>query len=177
VANVEGAYCATEDLRTGDIAVPSYTSKEQYIKNAAEEIDAAVGHLYVTPFAIDETVPANRPSVLFLKKLNWLLASGRFVLDVAAAGEMDNLHAYGKRMLDEAAAMLKYLTSEELVLVGATKIESDDEQKGFTGPMIHNEDPESLVEAFYRRQRGGLFTLSEVGPAVIYPRQVVPYGE
>jgi hypothetical protein len=164
-------------LRTGDIAVPSYTSREQYIVNAAEEIDAAVGHLYVTPFDVDETVPANRPSILFLKKLNWLLASGRFVLDVAAAGEMDNLHAYGKRMLDEAAAMLKYLTSEELVLVGATKIKSDDEQEGFTGPMISNEDSESLVEAFYRRQRPSLFGLGEPLPVLGRRPPVMPYGE
>lgn len=145
---VAGAYCATEDIRKGDIAVPSYTSLSDYVSGAAEEIDAAIGHLYVTPIVIDDIVPANRPSILFLKKLNWLLASGRLVLDIAAAGEMDNLHAYGKRMLDEAAAMLKLLTSEELVLTGAMQVDTGEEEN-FTGPMILNEDPVSLVEQFY----------------------------
>lgn len=149
--NVAGAYCAEEDLRTGDIATPSYTSKAQYIKNAAEEIEAALGHIYVTPFVIEETV-ANRPSILFLKKLNWLFASGRFVLDVAAAGEMDNLHAYGKRMLDEANLMLKALLSGEVVLAGAPLLNGD-QQSGFTGPVIFNEDEVSLVSAFYERMQ------------------------
>ena len=170
--NVAGAYCAESDLRTGDLAVPSYTTKAQYIQGAAEEIDGALGHLYVTPFVIEETAQ-NRPTILFLKKLNWLLASGRFILDVAAAGESDNLHALGKRYLDEAAGMLAVVKSGDLVLAGAEQIDSDD-QKDATGPMIHNEDPESLVQAFYtgRRPYAGL---GEPLP-IAYPSPVMPYG-
>lgn len=174
MANVVNAYCAEEDLRTGDIAVPSYTSRVQYIANAAEEIDAAIGHIYVTPIEILDD-PQYRPSVLFLKKLNWLLASGRLILDVAAAGEMDNLHAYGKRMLDEAAGMITLLTSEELVLAGAELINSGDEQAGFTGPYILNEDSESLVEGFYTRHRPNSFGFAEPYPYGPSP-SVVPYG-
>jgi len=175
VANVEGAYCAVEDMRTGDIALPSNTSREQYIKNAAEEIDAAIGHIYVTPLEIEAT-PKNRPTILFLKKLNWLLASGRFVLDVAAAGEMDNLHALGKRYLDEANGMLALLTSSELVLEGAPKHSDGDasSEGNWSGPMIFNEDSESLVEGFYtnRRPYAGL---GESLP-IAFPPSVVPYG-
>lgn len=173
---VEGAYCATEDLRKGDIAVPSYTSLAQYVTNAAEEIDAALGHLYITPIEINSSVSANRPSILYLKKLNWLLASGRLVLDVAAAGEMDNLHAYGKRMLDEAAGMITMLTSEELVLVGAPLIPSDSEEIHFTGPAIFNEDAKSLVEGFYTQRRPS-YGAGESLPGIIYPNPVVPYGD
>ena len=171
---VPGAYCATEDLRTGDLAFPSYSTPAQYVANAAEEIDAAIGHIYMTPVQIDSGVAANRPSLLFLKKLNWLLASGRLILDVAAAGEQTALNAYGKRMLDEAALMLKALTSGELVLAGATQVDGDS-SKNPTGPMIHNEDPESLVEAFYRRQRPAI-GLGESVPAIVYPAPVMPYG-
>lgn len=170
--NVEGAYCAEEDLRTGDIMPPSYSSKTQYIKNAAEEIDAAIGHIYVTPVAIAD-LPVNRPSILFLKKLNWLLASGRFILDVAAAGESDTLHAYGKRMLDEATAMLALLTSRELKLTGADPIEGSASTESWSGPMIFNEDSESLVEGFYS-QRKSPFTPGESYPYP--PKQVIPYG-
>lgn len=168
MANVTLAYCALEDLRIGDLSTPTYTSPEQYIVNAAEEIDIALGHIYVTPFAVEE-IPENRPTLLFLKKVNWLLASGRLILDVAAAGESDNLHAYGKRMLDEANAMLKTLTrpNDPLVLVGAVLLPSS--QPAPVGPIILNEDPESLVETFYREMRPSRF------PRPF--RQVTPYGE
>lgn len=161
-------------MRTGDIRTPSYMTKEQYVANAAEEIDAALGHLYVSPFVIDATVPANRPTILFLKKVNWLLASGRFILDVAAAGEMDNLNAYGRRLLDEANAMLAPVIAEDLVLTGAEQIDSGTtDQKAVTGPMIHNEDSVSLVQQFYTGHQN-YYGLGESIPAL--PPQVVPYG-
>jgi hypothetical protein len=173
VPNVEGAYCAEADMRTGDLRVPSYTTKAQYIQNAAEEIDTALGHLYVTPFIISNT-PANRPTILFLKKVNWLLASGRFVLDVAAAGEQDNLHAYGKRMLDEAMKMLEDAALKKVTLPGTTPLAVPQGQEDYTGPHISNEDSESLVEAFYRRQR----PYADVGePFPRIPVQVTPYGD
>lgn len=172
MTNVQGAYCATLDMRTGDLPAPSYMTKDQYVLNAAEEIETALGHLYVTPFEIDEQAPVNRPTILFLKKLNWLLASGRFILDVAAAGEDATLNAYGKAMLDEAKAMLKPVASGDVVLAGAEKLNTG-EQSGFTGPVIYNEDSESLVKAFYtnRRPYSGL---GEPLP-VAFPPQVVPY--
>lgn len=177
MANVENSYCALEDLRTGDLSVPSYTSREQYVVNAAEEIDIALGHIYVTPFVIPE-IPENRPTLLFLKKANWLLASGRFILDVAAASEADNLHAYGKRMLDEATAMLKTVTRDinPIILVGAELLPTPGSSDNPTGPLIHNEDEESLVEGFYRQRRPGI----GLGLAESYPyrlNQVRPYGE
>lgn len=169
--NVAGAYCAVEDMRTGDIAVPSYTTVAQYISNAAEEIDAALGHLYVTPILIDPAPPANRPSILYLKKLNWLLASGRMISDVAAAGESDNLNAYAKRLLDEAAEMMEYLKNGKYVMVGAEQIESPDTEN-WTGPLVQNEDSQSLVEQFYVLQRPSPFYLPPIPPQ--YP-PVIPY--
>lgn len=165
--NVDGAYCAESDMRTGDIAVPSYASKEQYIKGAAREIETALGSIYVTPIVVNADEPKNRPTVLFLEKLNWLLASGRFMLDVSAAGEHDNLHAYGKRMLDEANQMLRPVLSGAIELVGADRVDGDDDNRP-TGPMIHNEDSESLVEGFYTYLRPTLF------PGM--RPQVNPYG-
>lgn len=172
MANVDGAYCATEDMRTGDIAEPSYTSREQYIKNAAEEIDTALGHLYVTPLVID-VADKFRPARLYVKKINWLLASGRMLTDVAAAGEMDNLHSYGKRLLDEAQVMLNQLVSGEVFLAGAELIEPDpDAAKDWTGPTVFNEDPVSMVQQFYEGRSP--YNLGVPGP---YPTPYVrPYG-
>lgn len=166
MANVPGAYCETDDLRVGDMPAPSNTTRDQYVSGAAEEIDAAIGHLYVTPIVI-EALPENRPSILFLKKLNWLLASGRFVSDVAAASQDTEFHSYAARMLREANDMLKLLTREELVLTGADRI-SEDQDERFTGPMIHNEDAESLVEGFYKQRQT---------PWPFGTRPVTPYGK
>lgn len=170
MANVQGAYCALEDLRTGDLATPSYTSRDQYIKNAAEEIDTALGHLYVTPFVIDSD-DEFRPSILYLKKCNWLLASGRMIADIAAAGESDNLHAYAKRMLDEAMEMLEYIANGKFVLAGAEQIVSVDAEN-WTGPSIHNEDSVSMVQQFYDIRRPSPFYVPRIPP--MYP-PIQPY--
>lgn len=168
--NVEGAYCMESDLRLGDIRLPSYMSRSQGIKTAADEIDEALGHIYITPIEIPNGAQF-RPSVLALKKINWLLASGRMILDLNASGESDNQHAYGMGMLKEGLALLKAYATEERKLAGAAKHEvPEGEQLPFTGPAIFNEDPESLVESFYKR--------SASSPMIdgLPPRQPLPYG-
>lgn len=175
MANVDEAYCSEADLRTGDLRAPSYTSKEQYIKGAAKEIESALGHIYVTPFVIDPSVPENRPSILLIEKLNWLLASGRFILDVAAAGERDNLHAYGASMLKEAQDILKQLQNREPLLTGAPLIPGTGDQGG-SGPRIDNEDSESLVKGFYEQNRSPYLGAGEPLPGWPYKKPVIPYG-
>lgn len=166
--DVAGAYCATEDLRLGDIRPTN--PPEGYVKNAAEEIDAALGSLYITPIVIPIGVPKNRPAILTLKKINWLLASGRAILDMAASGENQTQHAYGMGMLKEGLAMLAQITNEELVLIGAPVVPDEtDGQKGYTGPQIFNEDPVSLVESFYERG-------TELFASPFVPTQPQPYG-
>lgn len=169
MANVAGAYCALEDLRIGDLPSPTLTTKEQYIVGAAEEIDAALGHLYVTPIVIDDAPPENRPSILCLKKINWLLASGRAISDMAIAGEADNLHALAKQYLLEASKMLEDLVRRDYILTGVELIETG-EDAAFNGPAIFNEDAESLVTQFYTGQRPTCYP--KIVP--LYP-PIVPY--
>lgn len=155
---VQGAYCGTEDLRKGDIPLPSYMGDgSSYITQAAEQIDATIGMTYVTPVEFDvEAHPEHRPAFLMLKNINMLIASGRLILDLAIAGESDNMHAYGLGMLKEGLALLEKLGGGEIVLVGAEPIPvPEGEQGSFTGPMILNEDAESLVEGFYKRTAPG----------------------
>lgn len=152
MAIVENAYCAIEDLRTGDIRLPGYIDPEQRVKGGAEEIDIAVGHIYKTPisFGPEPVALESRPSVLYLKKINWLIASGRIILDMAAAGENDNQHAYGMGMLKEGLKMLADLASGEVKLVGAIKLDVPEGQATpWTGPAVFQQDPASLVESFY----------------------------
>lgn len=147
----DGAYCTVGDLRTGDIRLPAYVDRTQRVKGAAEEIDIAIGHIYKTPISFGPLpIPlASRPSQLALKKINWLIASGRILLDVAAASEDTTNHAYGMGMLKEGLAMLEKIRNGDVLLVGAQKIEGEEENPSFTGPVIMQEDPVSLVESFY----------------------------
>lgn len=149
---VENAYCEESDLQLGDIAYPSYLgTKAARIQKAAEEIDIAIGSIYITPIEIVEPVtPALRPAYLLLRKVNWLIASGRIVLNMAAAGEQDNLHAFGHMMLKEGLTILTGIATGDIQLPGIPKIEPDPDQENYTGPRVYNEDPESLVEAFYK---------------------------
>lgn len=147
------AYSATEDLLIGDIPLPMrHGDGSAAVTSAAEDIDSQLGHLYSTPIQV-ENDPVHRPTVLFLKKVNNLIASGRLILDMAAGGEDVELHQYGKSLLEEGLALLARLVSREIVLTGVAAAE-DNGTKPFTKAAIFNEDEESLVEGFYRNAGG-----------------------
>jgi hypothetical protein len=143
-------YSTKADLRIGDIRLPDRLGDgSAFVQEAADEIDAQIGHIYVTPIVLLD-VPENRPARLLLKKINNLIASGRLILDLAAAAEDQQLHAYGYNMLKEGLALLGMIQRREILLTGADELDLDgDGEKSPTGPMIYNEDPESLVKGYY----------------------------
>lgn len=149
MANVAGAYSGIADLLIGDIPLQArHGDGSQMIKAQANDIDAQIGHIYLTPVEVPDE-PQFRPTLLLLKKINNLLASGRLMLDMSAAGEDDNPNAYGMQMLREGLALLGQIQSGAIVLAGAPRI---DEGQGAPGLLIHNEDQVSLVEQFYNPQ-------------------------
>lgn len=146
MANVEGAYSGTADLLIGDIGLqPQHGDGTKMIKAQADDIDAQLGHIYVTPIVVPSE-PEFRPTMLLLKKINNLLASGRLMLDMSAAGEEDRVNAYGMSMLREGLGLLGQIQAGSIVLAGAPRI---DQGVAAPGPTIHNEDSVSLVEQFY----------------------------
>lgn len=166
-------YCTKDDLLTGDIPLAGkYGDGTSFVQLAAEEIDGQIGHLYVTPVVFDESTAAltalARPSKLLLKKINVLLASGRIVLDMAAGGEDDNLHAYGRAMWKEATDLLKQISLGQIVLAQAPLIDrvADDLN---TGPSVVQEDPYSLVEGFYTRYSSSPYLRAPGLPAPMRP--------
>lgn len=149
------AYCSPANLLVGDIPLAAkYGNGTSFVDLAAEEIDSQIGHIYITPVVFDESTPALtakvRPQKLLLKKINILLASGRIILDMAAGGEDDNLHSYGKRMTDEALNLLGKLMNREIDLIDAPLL-AEEEVRMNTGPSVIQEDDYSLVGAFYER--------------------------
>lgn len=144
-------YCGVEDLLIGDIPLPSkHGNGSRMIQSTADEIDAQIGHIYVTPVVIDDQ-PQNRPAKLLLKKINFSLASGRLILDMAIAGEDHSLQAYGKYLINDALNMLAKIVDGTIVLTGAEVITGQD---AYGKVSIINEDSESLVQSFYNRYSG-----------------------
>lgn len=149
------AYCTKDDLLIGDIPLAGkYGDGSAFVQLAADEIDAQVGGIYVTPVVVSEpTSPENRPTLLTLKKINQLLASGRLILDMAAGGEDRDLHAYGKRMVDEALGLLSAIVDGKMLLRGVERIAVGGTAVENTHVSVSQVDSGSLVEDFYTRYR------------------------
>jgi hypothetical protein len=142
-------YCEPTDLLIGDIPLAGkYGDGEGRVDFAADEIDSMIGHKYVVRVVVDD-IPANKPTILLLKKINVLLASGRIILDQAAGTENNNLHSYGKSMLDEGMSLLKMICNGEILLIGAELVPGADAPNDTI--TVIQEDQYSLVGGFYDR--------------------------
>lgn len=146
------AYSEVGDLLIGNVPTPTYISPDTYIANAAEEIDAAIGTLYVTPVQISDA-PDTRPTKLILKKANNMLASGRIIMSMDAGGQDSDLHKYGRYLVSEAEKIVQAIVSGAVYLTGATPLNAD--QAG-TAPTILNAEDTSNVDAFYDNYKPSL---------------------
>jgi hypothetical protein len=157
------AYCEKEDLLIGDIPLASkYGDGTSFCELAADEIDAEIGHRYVTPVTFDESSPeksaAARPSKLLLKKINTLLASGRIIMDMAAGGEDRSLHQYGASMWKEATGLLERICEGKITLLQATLLGGDTDVKNENSRVsVVQADGYSLVQTFYDRYSTPLY--------------------
>lgn len=159
------AYSTKEDLLIGDVPLaPRYGDGSKFVDLAADEIDAEIGHIYVTPVDLADT-PGNRPARLLLKKINNFIASGRIVLDMSLAGEDTQLQSYGRSLLSEGVSLLQQISNGGIVLTGAELLPGTDDNP--KGPSVSNEDPASLVESFYDRTSG---------VHIFPPAPAAPYG-
>lgn len=144
------AYCETTHLLIGDIPLASkYQGGQTMIDFAADEIDSMLGHKYVIPVAPPD-IPANKPTILLLKKINILLASGRIILDQAAGGEDNKRHEYGKSLLEEGQKLLYMIVNGDITLVGAELLPDEEAVDSDTVSIIQ-EDQYSMVGSFYER--------------------------
>jgi hypothetical protein len=138
------SYCETEDLLLGNVPIPTTAAK--YVQDAADEMDSRLGLRYVTPVILDGNVPAQRPGVLLLKRINTWLASGRLLMALDAAGEDDQVHQYADRLVREAMAALKMIEDGEILLPGAEPVNPTESRT--TGPVASWGDDASPVEEY-----------------------------
>lgn len=160
------AYSAVTDLLIGDTRIDGVIDALAYVNAAADEIDAQIGNIYVTPVSIDDS-PVNRPSLLLLKQINNYLATGRILLTLSRTAEDKKLDSLGSYYVKFALDALSKLADGEVTLFGATR-STNDTGPTYTGPRTVNDDPESLVDYFYTRMNPSNISEHFISP--LYPK-------
>jgi phage gp36-like protein len=166
------AYSAVSDMLLGVIPTPSEEMGRQYVDDAANEIDIALGLRYVTPIVVDEAVAANRITVSWLQRINNFIASARWLMAVQAGAEADHVNAYAAQLLKEAQSALYKVTNGDIVLPGAPFINTDD--LGVQGPVIGQQDLASGVDSFYIFTQRAPYLYPNPNP--IFPAGGAPWG-
>lgn len=133
------AYCKSGDLLIGDVALGTGTSRDGFIRDAADEMDARIGFVYVLPL-----VGLQPHALLLLKMINARLASGRLLMSLASVAEDHDVHRYGEWLIKEAYADLSNICNQTINLVGAVAINDPSPVTA----SIYNHDAESAIDIF-----------------------------
>lgn len=153
-------YCVETDLLISGVRLPQgiQVTPESVISAAAEEIDAAIGTLYVTPITTNENDPDLRFDSITLKRINAVLATGRLITSMATGGEQNRVQAYGEYLLKFGWALLTEIRDGTVKLTSATPIEQSDSNALRRGPLLVQDNQQvSMVDSFYQNfQPGGI---------------------
>jgi hypothetical protein len=150
------SYCTPDDLLFGDMSVSS-SNAVRWISAAEDEINQRLGVMYVLPPA----PPAEELTLLLLKRLAVLTATGRGMMAQPAAGEDNGVNAYGRYLLEDAEKLFYALLSGETILPGVDK-QSELIASG-NAPSVVTEDSVAAVDAFYGFATRGEYTLFTPG--------------
>lgn len=142
-------YCDTDELMIGDARMDE-SIKKHYIEKASDEIDAALSAIYVTPLPYSTADSGQlRRTSLILNQICTELASGRAILGAAGSKQADQVHAYGRWLIERALRNIDKILSGEVKLEGTGVVRVDQSSK-IAGPLVTNRFP-SQVAAFYGR--------------------------
>lgn len=140
------AYSVPADLLLDDTIYS--VDVQKFIDLAAEEIDVRLGELYQLPLApIPPALTLPVRDLTLLKIINNKLATGQIILAAATPGEDNNLHAYGRWLVNDAWATLMLIANDELKL-SAIRLEGLTEEDTSRLPATVNHDEESLLLGF-----------------------------
>lgn len=143
------AYSSEDDLLIGDMMLPMGFDKAKYITSATDEINGKLGFVYKLPL---EPLPGlgSIPDyqTILLKTISNKLASGRLIMDVSAAGERQTIHAYARRLVDEAMNDLMCIANGDIDLSAVRRVPVDAQQDDRMVATVKNQDEESLLLGF-----------------------------
>lgn len=145
-------YCAVDELMIGDARMDEPV-KKHYIEKASDEIDSYLSSIYVTPLPYSTADSGQlRRTSLILNQVCTELASGRAILGAAGSKQDDQVHAYGRWLVDRAHKRLDKIMSGEVKLDGTGVVRVDQSSKT-QGPLVSNMF-ESQVGLFYGQRPG-----------------------
>lgn len=153
-------YATVEDLRLGNIPLPTGDKPERSIAAAAREMDSWIGQRYVTP--VFPTGKYQHPIKSLLRTINSWLATGRLIEELTASSQTVEIHAYANKLIAEAIATLQAIARGDIVLHGCELIGEGDEGSEVTvgtGPIIINVDDSSPTQYHYDEITNPLFTV------------------
>lgn len=143
-------YSVVDDMLIGDITVGTGSRQDKYVTDASEEIDACLGYRYELPLVEVDIAPY---AWLYLKRCANLIASGRWIMAMAVAGEDTSQHAYGLSLVQEGQTILQGLCGGAIDLPGAVPVDPVSTGRD-VGPGIANQDASSPLDAFYSYTMG-----------------------
>lgn len=138
-------YCNAGDLLIGDIELSSMLSEESFVRDAAQEMDARLGFVYILPIV---GIPAHAQTLL--KQINARLASGRLLMSIAAPAEDNSVHRYGEWLIKQAYDDLYAICNGSIILGSATLAPDPTPNSA----SIVNYDEESAFDQFYNTTMG-----------------------
>lgn len=145
-------YCSIDELKLGSIRMDDDV-KRAYIEKASDEMDASLSAIYVTPLPYSTADSGQlRRTSLVLNQICTELATGRAILGEAGSKQSDQVHAYGRWLVERAQKNLDRIMSGEIKLEGTGVVRVDQSNK-VAGPLVSNMF-DSQVAAFYGPRKG-----------------------
>lgn len=110
-------YSADKDVSSkySHLKISSDVVVNDYREEAYNEINMKISNLYIIP--IDST---NVNDIAYLKSIESRLAAGNILIAVSTTDELDELHNYGKFLIDQAVSKIDELIKQTIILRGAT---------------------------------------------------------
>lgn len=143
------AYCEVTDLLIKDFTLAPGQTYDEWVDRAADEMHAFLGYRYVIPIVPNATsATLSQHDQLVLKRINILLASGRFYLAHASNDERDRLHAYGRSLVNEAIGALTALRDGKVDLSSAQVLDTSIGDESRRMPGVINQDKTSLLAPY-----------------------------
>lgn len=145
------AYCDPEDLILDKkIPVPTGSDLSHYITVASTHIDTELRGRYPTPIAVDQSRPGHAQDIALLRNIAAHLATGYFILAITSGRELNNVHEYGRWLIERAEEWIRQIRDGDLDLLTVQPIDSAADGHMEGAPLISQGAGYSLVDTYYR---------------------------
>lgn len=104
------------------LTIPVNITVEEYREEAFRLINVRIRALYSLPM---DTTDEN--DLAYLKSIESRMAAGNILIAVASVAERENVHEYGKLLIDQAEEKLQKLIDQEIVLKAAKDTDASDD--------------------------------------------------